>query len=230
MMPMDDVDVLIMAAGSGRRYGGSVPKQWLSFGNAPLFLYTAQRLRSFGASKITLVVQEADVERTQRLLEHVTDAFVYRVVSGGGERQESVWAGLCTLDRPFVAVHDAARPLIQARDLHAVVQAARTTGAATLGHPARDSLLRVDEAGQIVDVVARTSVWQVQTPQVARLAWLLEAHKRARMAERVATDDTALLREAGYPVAVVRGSAWNMKVTEAEDARFVRSLLDESEV
>ncbi|MCY0876470.1 MAG: 2-C-methyl-D-erythritol 4-phosphate cytidylyltransferase, partial [Firmicutes bacterium] len=170
-------------------------------------------------------VRAQDIERVQALVDRVNGTAVYQVVSGGQERQASVWAGLKAAIRPFVAVHDAARPLLQAADLDAVVTAARESGAAALGHPARDSMLRVNTGGQIADVVSRETVWQVQTPQVARRDWLVAAHEEARAQRRAATDDTALLRAAGYPVMVVRGSAWNVKVTEAEDVHYVLERL-----
>lgn len=229
MARVQDVDVLIMAAGSSRRLGGPLRKQWLPVGGLPLFLYTANRMRACGMDAITLVVHADDCAHTSEWIEQMGVSSHYRVVAGGNERQDSVWAGLQVATRTFVAIHDAARPQIMLADVEAVLASARLYGAATLGHPTRDSLMQVDHDGQIVDVVSRTGVWQVQTPQVARRDWLLHAHDQARTQGLTATDDTAVLRAAGYPVKVVRGSAWNAKVTELEDVHYLLEVLAKEE-
>jgi len=221
---MEDVDFLIMSAGNGSRLGGPVRKQWLPVGGLPLFLYTAERLRQYGASSLIVVIHPEDVKATEDAIAALTQPERYRVVVGGQDRQSSVQAGLNIARRDLVGVHDAARPFLQYGDLQAVLAAARSTGAATLGHPARDSLITVNDQRLVQGVLPRQHVWHVQTPQTARRKWLLDAHERARVEGWAATDDSALLLQAGYPVTVVRGAIGNVKITEPEDIQKLLQL------
>lgn len=217
-----DVDVLIMAAGVGSRMGGSIRKQWLTIFEQPLFWYTAERFRLFGATSVILVVHPEDVAAVNQFVAERNHHPVYSVCVGGSNRQESVYCGLAQTKRPFVAVHDAARPFICEQDVLRVIAAARQFGAVTLGHPVRDTLKRTTASGKICETVERENAWQVQTPQVFLRQELIAAHERAREAGYSGTDDTALLERIGVTVQIVPGSAWNVKITEPEDLLFMR--------
>jgi len=218
------VDVLVMAAGQGTRVGGTEPKQWLDVHGLPLFMYTAERLRTYGADSIFLVVRPDDVLRVRDCVAKRMEPSVYRVVAGGRDRQESVFLGLLHTTRQFVAIHDGARPFVSNTDVVQVIEAARRQGAATLAHPARDSLVRVDEQARLAESVPRANLWQVQTPQVALRDWLLEAHRKARALDTAATDDASVLKQAGFEVTIVRGSFENVKITEPEDLALLQAL------
>ncbi len=217
-----DVDFVIMAAGSGTRMQANMKKQWIPIENHPLFVYTLLRLLAFGADSLIVVVHLDDAEATANILQSSGISKTNcRIVTGGNDRQESVFHGISVAKRKFVAVHDAARPFVDKVDIAAVVQRAHITGAATLGYPARDTLVRTqDEA--ITEVVPRDSLWQVQTPQVFLRERLLLAHEKAIDDGFHGTDDTALVARLGYHVDVVRGSALNVKITEPGDAMYLR--------
>ena len=219
---LSDVDALVMSAGSGRRMGGDVRKQWLPLCGRPLFVYTMDRLAKFGFARMIVVVH-ADDESAARVALDRHDLSRVAVAVGGRTRQESVFQGLNRTAGPYVAIHDAARPFVETQDVLAVVRRARESGgAATLGSPVRDTLKRVAAGGRIVETLARDDVWQVQTPQVFRRDWLLAAHRRALRESWQVTDDAALMERAGHAVSVVAGSAWNVKITGPEDRRFMQ--------
>jgi 2-C-methyl-D-erythritol 4-phosphate cytidylyltransferase len=147
-------------------------------------------------------------------------------VAGGAERQDSVRCGLAALpaEVTHVAVHDAARPLVRARDVSRVVRAARKSGAALLAVPVRDTIKRVG-AGWVVRTPPRAECYAAQTPQVFRIAWLRDALAKADADGVRGTDDSALVERLGVKVEVVEGDPSNLKITSAEDLFLAEAWL-----
>jgi 2-C-methyl-D-erythritol 4-phosphate cytidylyltransferase len=139
-------------------------------------------------------------------------------VAGGAERQDSVRCGLeaLTAEVTHVAVHDAARPLVRSRDVSRVVRAARSSGAALLAVPVRDTIKRV-EAGRVVATPPRAECYAAQTPQVFRVDWLRDALAKADADGVRGTDDASLVERLGVTVEVVEGDPANLKITSVED-------------
>lgn len=215
------VVAVVPAAGLGTRMGGPTPKQYLSLGGVPLLVYSLQILQSLESIReVILSVPESDREYCWREivkpfgLEKVT-----QVVVGGKRRQDSVWNGLAaiTLATDGVLVHDGVRPFIHQLMVKKVIHRAGETGAAVVALPILDTVKRVDRLGIIQETMKREELWQIQTPQVFRYDWLVEAHQRAQQDQWDVTDDAALIERVGYPVSVVEGSCFNIKVTRPED-------------
>ena len=139
-------------------------------------------------------------------------------VAGGVERQDSVRCGLEALpaEVTHVAVHDAARPLVRPGDVSRVVRAARSSGAALLAVPVRDTIKRV-EAGRVVATPPRSECYAAQTPQVFRIDWLRDALAKADADGVRGTDDASLVERLGVVVDVVEGDPANLKITSAAD-------------
>jgi 2-C-methyl-D-erythritol 4-phosphate cytidylyltransferase len=218
---------LILGAGRGTRLGGSVPKAFVDLNGVTLLersLRTLARSEAFG--RIQPIVATSDFDRYARLviddIEGLQDP-----IPGGTERQDSMRAGLAALppEIELVAVHDAARCLVSADDVRAVVAAAQETGAALLGERSRDTLKRV-VAGRVVETPDRNECWAAQTPQVVRRDWLEAAMEEAVRAGRLGTDDVQLVEWAGHPVAMVEATAPNPKITRPEDLRMAEALLE----
>ena len=125
----------------------------------------------------------------------------------------------------FVIVHDGARPLVSDELIHAGLEAARQHGAATAAIPVHHTYKHVDSAGFVHGTVERSDLMQVQTPQVFRYDWLLEAHEKAVRERIVVEDDAELIEKLGKLVKVFSGSPRNLKVTTREDALMVEALL-----
>ena len=151
-------------------------------------------------------------------------------VEGGRERQDSVRTGLDSLPDEFdwVAVHDAARCLISARDIRRVVQVAKANGAAILAERVRDTIKFVSD-GQISSTPNREDCWTAQTPQVIRRDWLNEAIHSTAHRHQQATDDAQLIEWLGYPVHVVESSSPNPKITHPQDLVLAEALLKAQE-
>lgn len=148
------------------------------------------------------------------------------IVPGGAERSDTVRNALARVksDVEFVAVHDAARPLIVGEWVDRVFQSAEEAGAAILAVPCASTLKRVAADGTIVETVDRSGVWEAQTPQVFRRTLLLEAFARA--GDAPATDEAQLVERLGQRVTVVEGSPMNFKITTDADFRMAEGVVD----
>lgn len=226
----NSVVAVVPAAGLGTRMGGNTPKQYLTIGNLPLLVYSLQifqELEEIG--EVILSVPAADREYCWRKivqpfgLEKVT-----KVVAGGARRQDSVRNGLAAISgRPDgVLVHDGVRPFINQVMVRKVIDCAGKTGAAVVAMPIHDTVKRVDPSGIIQETLKREELWQIQTPQVFRYDWLVEAHQQAQDHQWDVTDDAALIERMGYPVSVVEGSCFNIKVTKPDDLVFGKAILE----
>ncbi len=215
---------LLVMAGSGTRFGGSVPKVQVELGGEPLWRVGARTLAGVpGCVGLVLVVAAGAEEAVRSAAAPLPGV---RVVRGGPRRQDSVRLGLAALpaEARVVAVHDAARPLVAAGHAAAVVEAADRHGAALLAVPARDTVKRVDAAGRVTATLDRSELWLAQTPQCFRVELLRAAHAAAERDGVDVTDDAALVERGGGEVRVVRGDPWNLKVTEPDDLVVVRAL------
>ena len=214
------VAAILVAAGSGSRFGAETPKQFLSLAGKPVIRLAAEALAAH-VELLQPVGDAAAIEGALAGLSHLPP------VPGGATRQASVRAGLAALEASatdVVLVHDAARPLIPAGTIPALLAALENTAAAIPAVPVADTLKRVT-AGLIAGTVPRDGLYRAQTPQAFRYRVLLAAHRANSGA--AATDDASLLEAIGESVAIVPGSEDNIKLTYAEDlTRLERIMTD----
>lgn len=196
---------LVAAAGGGVRLGRG-PKAFLPLAGRPLLAWSVEALRPF-VHEVVVAVPASDVERAAALVPAA------RVVAGAGTRQATVERLAASTDRPFVLVHDAARPFLDAAVIDAVTSALDGARALSVAMAVADSLIEAG-SGASVD---RGALRAVQTPQAFERALLLEAHAAARAEGVEATDDAALVRRLGVEVTLVPGGAHLFKVTTAAD-------------
>jgi 2-C-methyl-D-erythritol 4-phosphate cytidylyltransferase/2-C-methyl-D-erythritol 2,4-cyclodiphosphate synthase len=223
---------LIVAAGRGSRFGGSVPKQYLPLAGTPVLRRAVLAFADHPAiGRVRVVIHPDDAPRCAAALAGLDIA---TPITGGASRQDSVRLGLESLaDRPpgHVLIHDAARPLVDAAVISRVLAALATAPAAIAAVPVTDTLKRGTTAGGglVAATVARDGLWRAQTPQGFHFAPLLAAHRL--LAGEALTDDAAVAERAGMPVTIVPGSEDNMKLTtEADFARAERFLAAGAEI
>ena len=213
------VAALVLGAGRGERLGAGEPKAFVLLDRRPLIAHAIDALLACSwIERVVPVVPLSAIDRFESLRDGLSHpARVVPAVAGGARRQDSLRAGLeAAGDCAFVAVHDAARPLVRVEDVERVIETARAAGAAILALPARDTIKLVQD-GQIRETPARSACWTAQTPQVVRREWLVEALDKAEREGFEATDDAELVERLGLPVRVVEGQASNFKITVDAD-------------
>jgi 2-C-methyl-D-erythritol 4-phosphate cytidylyltransferase/2-C-methyl-D-erythritol 2,4-cyclodiphosphate synthase len=215
------IAAIILAAGTGSRFGGVQPKQYLPLGGVPIVVRAVRAFIAHARVGPVLVVGPQE-----RLAKVFPDFPKSGLVPGGATRQQSARAGLEALasDPPdAVLIHDAARPLVPARVIDAVCEALAGGAEAVLpALPVTDTLKRA-EAGVVGATVPREGLWRVQTPQGFRFAAILAAHRAA--AGQSLTDDGAVAEAAGMTVRLVPGAEENLKVTTQEDLVRAEAVL-----
>jgi 2-C-methyl-D-erythritol 4-phosphate cytidylyltransferase/2-C-methyl-D-erythritol 2,4-cyclodiphosphate synthase len=221
--PRMKIAAILVAAGTGTRFGAEMPKQFLLLAGKPVIRHAAETL----AAHVSLLQPVGEAEPIGAALDGVPR--LLPVVPGGATRQDSVRAGLEAL-APFqpdiVLVHDAARPFIPPETVPALVAALAESSGAIPAAPVADTLKRVVR-GVITETVPRAELFRAQTPQAFRFAALLEAHRSGLVGE---TDDASLLEAAGLSVEVVPGSDDNIKLTYPDDLVRLERIMAVSRV
>ncbi len=226
------VSVIIAAAGMGRRFGSDVPKQFLELNGKPVLAWSMERVcQSPMVGEVVVAVPPIEEDYAIEAVNSANIHIPVKVVSGGASRQESVKNGIQAVDEKFkwVAVHDAARPLVRLADFEATCLMAREVGAAILAVPIQDTVKEVMDDGLVVKTLDRSRLYLAQTPQVAKKDDLMNAYEKAVANNLKATDESSILEAAGYPVAVVKGSTTNIKITTKEDLILAEVLMDMEE-
>ena len=223
-----DVGVIIPAGGVGQRAGPGGPKQFRPVAGVPLLLRALRPFASHAAVReIVIALPEADYASPPSWLSALTGETL-RLVPGGATRAASVAAGLHALSpvSAVVLVHDAARPFPSIETVNAVIAAARSGVGAVAAIPVADTLKRASSERVVSQTVDRDGLWRAQTPQGFPRHMLDAAYARLAPMSQAwnATDDSALVAEAGFPVTLVPDSARNIKVTSADDFALAEAL------
>lgn len=213
-----------MAAGTGVRLGADAPKAFVELGGEPLLVHAVRAFAGLVHATV-LVVDPAWIAEAGRVLDvaGLGDTLVCR---GGALRQDSVRLGLaaCPDGTGVVAIHDAARPLVDVALVERVLDAiGEGWDAVAPAVPVVDTLKLADPGAMVVRrTVDRRGLWAVQTPQAFPVEVLRDAHRR--LTEDV-TDDLAAVERAGGRVRLVEGSRRNFKITHPEDLAFAAALV-----
>ncbi len=218
------VGVILLAAGSGRRFGGSIPKQYAEVDGRPLVRIALDHLAAEPRFRVVQPVIGPDDRLWEEAVAGASYPFELRPpVAGGAVRSASMRNGLRALpdEVEYVAVHDAARPIPGASMLARLLDCAERHGAAVPGVPLADTVKRVDDNERVLETPRRDRLRAVQTPQVARRDWFEEALALEQDRLDRHSDDASLLEAAGFPVHVSPGDEHNRKITTREDLEWL---------
>lgn len=218
---------LIPAAGFGTRFHDSGPKALVRLCGRPMLLHACDRLAASG--RVDRVVVSAASEHFAAFEEVLAgSALPFTITEGGSSRRDSVmnaFRASKALDDDLICVHDAARPLVDPREVTAVIEAAEQTGAAVACYAPVETMKRVQN-GLVVQTVPRSELVAASTPQVFRALLFRSAHDKEPRPE--VTDDAELLERMGVPVSVVLTSRWNLKITYPEDLTWAEAFLTQT--
>jgi 2-C-methyl-D-erythritol 4-phosphate cytidylyltransferase len=221
---------IIVAAGSGKRFGTKTPKQFLEILGKPLLIYTLERFESCRAiDEIILVLSVDEIASFKQISAKYNLKKLAKIIPGGETRAASVLNGLNVVDSQsceIVAIHDGARPLVSVAEISATIEKAKETGAACLVAAVTDTIKEV-AGGKIIGTIHRTKLRRALTPQCFRYEILKRAFSDDDINENV-TDECFLVEKLGFEIAIVEGSAQNIKITHREDFVFAEHLLKHS--
>jgi len=220
---------IIVAAGSGKRFGSDTPKQFHSILGKPILVHTLERFENCDSiNQIVLVLHESEIGNFSKTLDGFNIKKLDAIVAGGDTRTESVRNGFVAIDEDsaqVVVVHDGARPLVSMEEISATVAKASEMGAACLGAEVTDTIKEI-VGKRIVKTIDRRKLRRALTPQCFRYDLLAKAFDEAAD-EETATDECFLVEKLGHEIAIVEGNARNIKITHEEDILLAENLLKE---
>jgi 2-C-methyl-D-erythritol 4-phosphate cytidylyltransferase len=223
------VGAIIAAAGSGRRMKADRPKQLLALNGTPIIVHTIRKFDACSAIDYIIVTAPREsLDEVMRLVKSAGFKKSVTVVEGGERRQDSVFMGLKHLQpgTDIIAVHDGVRPFVPVEDIENVVRQAQTSGAAILAVPIVETVKQAEKEF-VQSTLTREHLVLAQTPQVFRTSILKEAFENAVKDEYYGTDESSLVERLGHPIAIVRGSERNIKITRPGDLTLARAFLEE---
>lgn len=216
------VAAIIVAAGSGSRAGGDLPKQYNSLLGKPVLRWSTEAFLRAGVGEVVVAIG-ADQED---LFHAATASLPVRAVRGGATRTESVRAAMTAIsDSDVILIHDAARPGLSETTIRALIEAVRDGALAVApALPAADALQRVGADNVVVDEISRENLMRVQTPQAFNAAALRAAY--AAIGDATFADDLAVMRKFGAETKLIAGDPRLMKITYPGDLEMLTRLLD----
>lgn len=217
---------IIVAAGSSQRMG--FDKTCALLAGRPVLAHSLHAFESCDFVQHLIVVGRADrLREIEEIAAHMPTKKLACVVAGGAERQDSVRAGLAHLSvgAQFVAVHDAARPLITPKQIAQIFSLARIHGAASAAKPVTDTLKRADEDHFVSGSVDRRGVYAMETPQIFSHKLISAAYDAVAAKGLAITDEVSALELLGKKVVLVPTNGFNFKITVPEDLALAELLL-----
>ncbi|ACB83765.1 2-C-methyl-D-erythritol 4-phosphate cytidylyltransferase [Natranaerobius thermophilus] len=243
-----NVSVILPAGGQGSRMGQSINKQYLNLRGQPILARTWRVFTRLPCVKEIFLVVASGEERfcwenvvyPYKDLENTVNI---QVLSGGKERQDSVYEGLKRVseESDYTIIHDGARPLITQQNIENSLIQAKESGASIVAVPVKNtikslqyplkvkSLSNGDEVPKVKETLPRNTLIEVQTPQTFKSTLIKDAYQWALRQNITATDDSSLVEKMGHQVSVVQGSFENIKVTTPEDLFMAEEILKKRE-
>lgn len=217
---------IIVAGGSSQRMG--FDKLFAPLHDRPVIAHSIAAFEQ--TESVTGIILVGRAERLDEYEQIVaTHGFrkIIAVIPGGARRQDSVSRGLEQLDAAtqFVAVHDAARPLVRPELVERIFQLARTHGGAASAAPVTDTLKRVDAENVVIGGIDRANLFAVETPQIFRRDLLLDAYRSVSNAAVVVTDEISAVERVGGIVVLVPNDQPNFKITYPTDLPLAEFVL-----
>ncbi|AWE09116.1 2-C-methyl-D-erythritol 4-phosphate cytidylyltransferase [Lysinibacillus sp. 2017] len=220
-------EVVLPAAGSGKRMGAGQNKLFLLLAQKPILMHTLLVFeQDENCTGIWLAVKDEERPYIESLIQQYQISKVKGLPTGGAERQHSVHSCIKEMNAvEVVLVHDAARPFITVPTISELTKVAYEKGAAIAGVRAKDTM-KIVHNGLIKETVDRDSLWMIQTPQAFRFDLLAEAEDVAEKVGFLGTDEAMLVERLGYDIHMVESSYENVKMTTQEDLIFGEAILN----
>lgn len=228
------VKIIIPASGSGSRFGGSVPKQFVKLDGKEVIAHTIAKFNSLKiVDEIIISTKEQYGRKIKSIVEKNRFLKVKKIVTGGEYRQDSVYNALVSCeckDNDIVLVHDAVRPFISKKKIKEIIDQTRIHQSIIPAIKVNETIKEVSMEQTVEKTIDRRKLWLAQTPQGFIFKILMRSYEEALRDSFRGTDESCIAEHAGFEVKIVEGEMWNMKITTKEDMEFakkyLRSLLD----
>jgi 2-C-methyl-D-erythritol 4-phosphate cytidylyltransferase len=220
------LSAIIVAAGSSRRMGFN--KLFATIAGKPVIAHAIQAFeRSRSVTEIIIVAREDQHDEIRELARAKSFNKVRAIIAGGEHRQDSVRTGLDRLDdeAKYVAVHDAARPLVTPEQIERVYAQCRVHGAAALAEPINDTPKRADVDLMVTASVDRHQLYAMQTPQIFERGLIEEAYRAVYAGNVSVTDEVSAVERLGRKVVLVLNEDFNFKITYPRDLALAEFVL-----
>lgn len=218
------ISTILLSGGVGLRSGKNMPKQYIELFGKRIINYCLDSLLDANLNhELILVYGDGFLELLKEIMESYAGKFeTVKFILGGETRQLSVYNGLLSATCETVILHESARPLITVEDLNNVVN--HPSDSVTMGLDIPFTVLK-QRNGEVVEILEREELFNVQLPQKFKTSDILKAHRTAMDENRTFTDDSSLLFAYNGKVSVIRGSHENVKITTPEDFTIAEKIL-----
>lgn len=228
------ITAIVLAAGQGKRMNMPVAKQFIDLKGKPVIYYSLKAFEESNVDEIILVTGRGQIDYClNSIVTPYGFSKVKDIIEGGGERYDSVYAGLTKLkDTDYVMIHDGARPFITPDLINEIIEQVQIYYACIVGVPVKDTIKVVDQNGLITSTPNRNTLWTAQTPQAFRYDLIKKAYDlmydNEGMKHMAVTDDAMVYETYLHQsIKILPGNYTNFKLTTHEDLRIAEIMIDE---
>lgn len=215
------IKVIIPASGTGERFGGRIPKQFLKIDEKEIIAHTLEKFNSIKLiDEIIISTKLEYFVKLSTIIKKYNLRKVKKIVEGGKRRQDSVYNALlnseCKED-DLILIHDAVRPFISSKKIRELISEAKKEKCVIPGLPVSETIKRADDKNFVEETIDRDNLWSVQTPQAFSFDILMKSFEKAYKENFTGTDESAIVEKAGYKVKMIDGERRNIKITTKRD-------------
>lgn len=231
--------LILLIAGSSRRFLGKIKKQFVKINNKPLFIYTLEAMLKFKFDNVIIASLKEDLNNIKKTIsKNLLNSENIHYVEGGSERVYSVYNAMKfikenNIKTDFVFIHDGVRPIVSKKEIKELYEMVIKKNAAILASKVVDTIKKVDSKKNIVETIDRNFLYRAATPQafnfkkymIAMERYMNDRKHKERLGKKIATDDAEIYSAYAGKVAIVECSANNIKITNKEDLNLFLNLL-----
>lgn len=230
---------IVLAGGMGTRMKSDTPKQYIKLGDKPLIYHSLKAFEDSSVDQIILVVGKGEIDYNKEyMIKKYGFNKITKIVEGGLERYDSVYYGLKAISSgEYVLIHDGARPFITVEIIERALNQVKLHPACVVGMPSKDTIKMVNDKGTVSQTLDRSHLWVIQTPQAFSYSIIMEAYKKImKELESLSdnkknllniTDDAMVVEHVlQYPIKLIEGSYFNIKITTPEDLIIGNSIFE----
>lgn len=201
------IKVIIPASGSGVRFGGKIPKQFLKIKGKEIIAHTIEKFNSIKLiDEIIISTQPENFAKVSSIIKKYNFTKVKKIVEGGKRRQDSVYNALLASESgsdDLIIVHDAVRPFVSKGKIIEIIKEVMKEKCVILGLPVAETVKRVNGKKFVEETIDRNNLYSIQTPQAFQFDILKKSFQKAYKENFNGTDESSVVENAGYKVKVI---------------------------